>query len=249
MNQDGIDLLKEYESCRLKAFIPVTGDPPTIGFGRTSGVKMGDTCTQAQAEEWLKQDIQVFERGVLALCTLHPNDNELAAMTCLAYNVGLGNFKKSTVLKAHNRGDIQSASRAFGLFNKAHGKVLAGLTRRRASEAALYLKPTPESQADHPMPQVVDAESPVATKPLNLLGGITASGGLLGGLSGISEKTTDTTDKVNGIVESAKTAHGWFTDAADWLGFSPLVLAGGLLFVIGVAIIVQRLRIRYNGWS
>ena len=96
-----------------------------------------------QAEARLITELLGYEQAVLSGCTLEPNQNQLDAMCSLAWNIGIAGLLRSTVLKCHNRGDAQSASRAFGLWNKAGGREWAGLTRRRAAEAALYLEPAP----------------------------------------------------------------------------------------------------------
>lgn len=141
MNQAGIDLLKAFEGFRSEAYPdPATGgDPWTIGYGFTKGVQPGDTITQDEAEARLKVEMAEFEGGVMGLCTRLPTPNQLAAMCCLAYNIGLGNFKGSTVLRRHNAGETFAAAGAFLLWNKGAGKVMAGLTRRREAERSLYL--------------------------------------------------------------------------------------------------------------
>lgn len=118
------------------------GNPWTCGWGETEGVTYETRWSRAQADAKFVQRVQELIDGVLKLCAIPPNQNQLTAMCSLVYNVGLGNFRKSSVLKAHNRGDTQAAARAFNLWNKAGGRVMKGLTRRRAEEAALYLKPT-----------------------------------------------------------------------------------------------------------
>ena len=140
MNQAGLELLKRSEGFRSEAYDDGTG-VITIGWGFTEGVKRGDTITPAQAEQRLQVEVERFEQGVKALCTREPNENELAAMTSLAYNVGLSAFKGSTVLRLHNAGDYAGASKAFDLWNKAGGQVLAGLVKRRRAEGILYLTP------------------------------------------------------------------------------------------------------------
>lgn len=111
--------------------------------------------------------------AVWQACTNEPNQNEFDAMTSLCYNIGTAGFKRSTVLKAHNRGDHQAAARAFGLWNKSGGKVYAGLTKRRAEESALYLTPTPDGVSDPitpEMPQSIDPESRMTESPINRAG-------------------------------------------------------------------------------
>lgn len=169
----GIGKLKDYEGFRGVAYIPVPGDRWTIGYGFTEGVTEGMTMTRAQADARLITELLPYERAVNDGCTLAPNQNEFDAMLLLCWNIGIGGFLRSTVLKAHNRGDHQSAARAFGLWNKSGGVVYPGLTRRRAMESALYLEPIPDDVSDpidgsqHRMPQTVDPESRMTASPIN----------------------------------------------------------------------------------
>lgn len=138
-----IKLLHDFEGCRLRAYMPTTNDRPTIGWGMTfypSGraVKMGDTITQTQADNDFAVIVGRFADQVRPLVpTATPL--QLGAMVALAYNIGLAGFARSSVCRLHNAGDHKGAAKAFGLWNKQAGNVLAGLTRRRAAEAALYL--------------------------------------------------------------------------------------------------------------
>lgn len=144
INAAGLELIKRNEGCRLKAYPdPATGgDPWTVGYGHTGpDVHPGLVITQARADELLREDLDKFEEGVTNLLDgADTGDNEYAAMICLAYNIGLGNFAKSSVRRRHKAGRFDEAADAFRLWNKAGGRVLAGLTRRREEERALYLK-------------------------------------------------------------------------------------------------------------
>jgi lysozyme len=137
-----VKLIQQFEGCKLRAYPdPGTGgDPWTIGWGSTgSDIRPGTVWTQAQADDRMKDDIAHFGRGVLSQIGDAPADaHQIAAMVSLAYNIGLGNFAKSSVLRMHKAGDYAGAQASFGAWNKAAGKVMAGLTRRRAVEAALY---------------------------------------------------------------------------------------------------------------
>lgn len=182
---------------RMPRYVPedlrnLSGTPWTIGYGFTTvgGVKVKPTDVMSldEAEHHLDLELDAYERGVAAACTVTPNENEFSAMVCFAWNVGLGGFKGSTVLKAHNRGDKQAAARAFSLWNKAGGKVMAGLTRRRAEEAALYLQPTnalgrSEPKPD-PIPQQVQPEGPLAASPMMIT---SAAGGTVATVSVVAE--------------------------------------------------------------
>ncbi len=171
----------------------LSGSPWTIGYGFTKGVTQYMRMTMAQADARLITEIIEEENAVRDACKVPPNQNQFDAMVCLAWNIGVNGFKRSSVLKAHNNGDFISASRAFGLWNKAGGKENAGLTRRRAAEAALYLKPVPgivqrvvegsipdanagevSYEEEHNMPQAVDPERSLSASQINRAGAIGA---------------------------------------------------------------------------
>lgn len=151
------------------------GNPWTCGYGETQGVTYETRWSREEANQRLRMRVAEFERGVLALCTLEPNLNQCMAMTSLAYNIGLAAFRKSTVLKAHNRGDAAAAARAFHLWNKAGKppKPVAGLTARRADEAALYMRPVPDEMSDpaiefeEPLSQDIEPERPMTASTIN----------------------------------------------------------------------------------
>ncbi len=137
------DLIKKWEGCKLKAYRDVAG-VWTIGWGHIKGVKPGDTCTQAQADTWLNQEVRTFLDAVLRLTSGVPSTTrQHAAMVCLTYNIGIGAFQYSTVLRRHRGGRIAEAADAFLMWNKitVGGKkvVSKGLNNRRVAERALYL--------------------------------------------------------------------------------------------------------------
>ena len=147
-NQAGIDLIKTWEGKRLTAYPdPATGGEPfTIGFGHTSragppAVKKGMRITDQQATDILKADLVKFEDAVVKALTKCPTANQFAAMVSLCFNIGPGAFSKSSVVRKFNAGDTAGAANAFLLWNRAAGKVMAGLTRRREAEKKLFLTP------------------------------------------------------------------------------------------------------------
>ena len=139
------ELIKDFEGCRLKAYPDPGsgGDPWTIGWGATGpGIRKGVVWTQAQADGRLAADLIGYAAGVTkALGGAPANDNQRGAMISMAYNVGISALASSTLMKKHKAGDYNGAALEFGRWNKASGKVLAGLTRRRAAEAAVYRTP------------------------------------------------------------------------------------------------------------
>ena len=138
INDAGMALIKGFEECRLKAYKPTPNDVWTIGWGRTTAVSDGDTCTQAQADLWLSEDVQTAADCVSACVTAALTDNEFSACTSLCYNIGVDAFENSTLVHLLNQADYDSAQAQFARWCKQKGKVLGGLVRRRASEAALF---------------------------------------------------------------------------------------------------------------
>ena len=140
-----IALIKKFESCKLAAYKCPAGKD-TIGYGHTGpDVHPGLTITQAQADALLAADLKKFSDGVDALVTVPINSNQRGALICFAYNVGLGigaitpvGLKHSTLLRKVNAGDHAGAAEQFSRWDLAAGKVLPGLVKRRAAEAALY---------------------------------------------------------------------------------------------------------------
>jgi lysozyme len=133
-----VEMIARFEGFRAEAYKDI-GGVWTIGYGFTEGVKKGDTITRDAADARLLIELQKFADGVLAMCSARATQPQLDAMTSLAYNIGLGAFYKSSVLRMHNIGATQAAGRAFSLWNKVDGRVVAGLSARRAKESALYL--------------------------------------------------------------------------------------------------------------
>lgn len=143
-NRAGIELIKEFEGCRLETYKDAVG-VPTIGYGHTSMagpplVLPGMVITQQQADDILITDLAKYEMAVSKAIKRQPTPNQFAAMVSLCYNIGPNNFRKSTVCRAFNDGDIIRAAGAFLRWNKAGGRVLAGLTRRREAERELFLR-------------------------------------------------------------------------------------------------------------
>lgn len=138
INADGIRLIKSFEGLRLTAYQDSVG-VWTIGYGTTRGVTPGMTISTAQAEQFLRQDVAKFEEAIRTSVKVPLNDNQFSALVVFTYNVGSGAFRNSTLLKKLNAKDYTGAADEFLRWNKAGGKVLAGLTRRRNAERALFL--------------------------------------------------------------------------------------------------------------
>ncbi len=138
----GKDIIKKWEGLRLKAYLCPAG-VPTIGYGHTYNVKMGQTISVAQAELFLDHDYQDAEEQVLSLVKVPLTENQLGALTSFVFNLGAGNLRISTLLRKLNLGDYSGAAEQFGAWNKArvNGAMIAldGLTKRRADEKNLFL--------------------------------------------------------------------------------------------------------------
>lgn len=137
INQAGLDLIKEFEGLRLKAYL-CPAKILTIGFGHTRTTQPDMVITQEEADNLLASDLALFENAVSRLVTVHVNDNEFSALVCFTFNVGVLNFEKSTLLKLLNRGWYEQVPAQLMRWNKANGEVLGGLSRRRAAESKLW---------------------------------------------------------------------------------------------------------------
>lgn len=143
----GIALIKQFEGLakvrtdgKVQAYPdPATGgDPWTIGFGSTGpDIRPGTVWTIEQCEARLKDHLREFE-AVVNKAVSKATQDQFDALVSFTYNLGPGNFRKSTLLKKHNAGDYAGAALEFGKWNKAAGRVMKGLTRRREAESRLY---------------------------------------------------------------------------------------------------------------
>lgn len=147
VSQAGVDLIHSFESFQAKAYKdPGSKDglPITIGWGSTKDeagrpIKLGDVWTRERADARFAADLGDFTAEVLeALAPASATPGQLDALISFAYNVGIEAFRDSTLLRLHKAGDYAGARAQFARWNKNDGKVMAGLTRRRAAEAALY---------------------------------------------------------------------------------------------------------------
>lgn len=112
----------------------------TIGYGHTGGVVLGQSITVETAEHFLESDL-LFASHQVDMCVTHPiNQHQYDALCCFVYNVGGGNFRKSTLLTYLNAGRVNDAEAEFLRWNKAGGKELKGLTSRRQAERELFNK-------------------------------------------------------------------------------------------------------------
>lgn len=182
-----IEHVKRWEGCRLQAYPDPgsrDGTPWTIGYGHTSDAHMqvykGLSISQAQADAALEHDLNETAAAVDGLVKVSLNDNQFGALVSFTFNVGVGAFKGSTLLKKLNAGDYAAVPAQLARWNKNDGAVMPGLTNRRAAEAGLWVKGAfvaSNTVAAAPGNAVADL-----MKPENL----TAGGGLLAGSAALA---------------------------------------------------------------
>lgn len=145
-SEQTLALIRKWEGCKLTAYKDVAG-VWTIGYGHTEDVKEGDTCTPEQAEYWLCEEVEWFQKGVLGSCKIPPNSNQLTALVSFTYNLGLGNLRQSTLLKKHNASNFIGAANEFLRWDKVRDpetkrfRSVSGLLARRKGERLIYLTP------------------------------------------------------------------------------------------------------------
>lgn len=145
-SQAGINLIKHFEGLRTTAYLDSVG-VPTIGYGHTKGVKLGMMITETKAEQLLRDDLEYFENKVMDMVNVNLLQNQFDALVSFTFNLGEGNLKKSTLLKKLNntvyfrREELESIADEFLKWNKAGGKPLPGLTKRRIAERMMFLNP------------------------------------------------------------------------------------------------------------
>jgi lysozyme len=162
----GLDIIKEFEGWYPKAYKDPVG-VWTIGWGTTGiDAQPGRVITKEQGTEFLRRDLIEVEDQIKQVVNVPLNQYQFDALCSFVYNVGIGNLQKSTMLKMINRGNFDAAAGQFGLYNhardRATGKyvVLAGLTRRRAEESALFQHPSDIERAVAADDSVYDLEDP-----------------------------------------------------------------------------------------
>ena len=137
ISQEGIDLIKHFEGCELESY-RCSANVLTIGYGTTKHVVEGMKISQHQAEELLMKDLEEFEEYVEDLIDVPLEQNQFDALVAWTYNLGPTNLKTSTLRKVLNKGAYDDVAEQIKRWNKANGKVLKGLVRRRNAEAELF---------------------------------------------------------------------------------------------------------------
>jgi lysozyme len=140
-------LIREYEGLKLSTYI-CPGGVLTIGYGHTRTARLGGRVSKEEAEALLDNDLQIVEEVVRRLVEVPLNDHQYAALISFVFNVGAGQFERSTLLRLLNRGWYEQVPAQLSRWNRARGEVLGGLARRRAAEAKLWNKPVPTIMED-----------------------------------------------------------------------------------------------------
>lgn len=132
-------LIAPWEGVELKAYRDIVG-VPTICYGETRGVSIGDTATLAECQTMLATAVADFEKGIRPCLPAELPEKTRAAFISAAYNIGKGAFCGSSMSRLAKAGDLRGACEALMKWNKAGGKVVRGLTNRRAAERKLCLE-------------------------------------------------------------------------------------------------------------
>lgn len=168
----GRALIRAHEGLRLEAYPdPAHGwSIPTIGYGHTSAagppkVERGMRITETGADEILRTDLRKFEDYVNSYVRVPLNQNQFDALVSFTFNVGPGNLKSSTLLRRLNGGEYSEAADQFLRWDKAGGKAMPGLTKRRAAERALFLEPVTSSRPEPKPEPARPAPKPIPSAP------------------------------------------------------------------------------------
>jgi len=185
INAEGLALLRQWEGCKLAAYRCPAG-VWTIGFGHTATAHEGMTITEAEAERLLRQDLALFEAEVERAVDVALTDAQFAALVSWAYNVGVSAMRRSSLIKRLNQGEYDAVPLELAKWNKVKGKVVRGLSNRRAAEAGLWARGA--FVASREVEPAAPAEPSPGREAMGL-GGIAAAaataGPALTGLSGV----------------------------------------------------------------
>lgn len=175
INERGLKLLFDFEGRhkllpdgRYQAYLDKIASPPvwTLYAGLTKGIREGMIVTEAQGDAMVRKELNIYEDAIERL--VRPeilkklSSNAFSALVVLVYNIGVGAFAKSTLLKVINQGRMDLVPAQWLRWNKSGGKTIKGLARRRAAELTLFLEPD-EAEAvvpPDPMPQRVEPANP-----------------------------------------------------------------------------------------
>lgn len=216
ISQRGIDLIKHYEGLRLQSYKPVEGDHWTIGYGSTRGVYEGMRITQQEADDRLRSDIGWAESAVNRLVRVPLSQAQFDSLVSFCFNVGVGAFERSTLLRVLNQGGYDKVDHQLSLWvwGGRPKQVLDGLIKRRRSEAELFEDFAPRlfafknhatavhSKEDHNLVDTVK-ESRTAKTGVVIAGGgsVEAGSSVLAQLNDMSSQASTLSEKFAGIID------------------------------------------------
>jgi lysozyme len=225
----GLNLIKEFEGLELEAYQDIVGIW-TIGYGHTSmagppDVVPGMEITESEASEILRRDLKQYEQGVEKAVKVEITQNMFDALVSITYNIGVNGMKSSTFIKRINNKDFEGAAEAMKWWNKAGGRVVAGLKRRREAEAALFLEGWTEDKdatQDEPRGAQVEENSPRrgSLASSRTIGGATAAAGAGAATIGstmVEDQNAEGTGAEAADAENAAAEQGDDEGAADEL--------------------------------
>jgi len=195
MTMQGLALIKRFEGFRGKAYRDPVG-VWTVGYGHTSmagppSVSDGLEVSRAEADTILHRDVESFARDVAAFVRVTLAPAQFSALVSFAYNVGIGNFRSSSVLKAVNEGDFAAVPRRLQLWTKAGGHVLPGLVKRRAAEAELFVSAAADAEAAPGAPVEAIEGKPAYRSTTNLAAILSALAGIASTLLASARQAVD----------------------------------------------------------
>ncbi len=230
INEKGLSIIKQFEGCHLTAYKDPVGIP-TIGYGHTAGVKLGQTITQAQADAYLAQDVETAEKAVSRYDgTYHWNQNQYDALVSFTFNCGSGNLDR---LLANGNRTVAEISAKLPSYCRAGGKKLSGLVRRRADEKALFDAPPEYSSPMPPKPSVWDEQAVRSLQEALNADGIRDRNGNALKMDGIKGNMTDSAvEKVllkAGLFDTSRGRYGVGStgQAVKWLQMRLNTVIGG----------------------
>lgn len=256
----GLKLLYDFEGKhkaigggRYKAYLDRIAVPniPTIYAGLTRGVTMDMIVTEEEGERMLRKELAVTEDAVERLVRVHLNQHQFSALTVLVYNIGVGAFAGSTLLKLLNEGKYETVPGQMARWCHAGGKKINGLVRRRAAEGALFLEPMPEeadlsseaveSGEEAPrMPQRVEEARPPVSEAIKE--SVTLRGAFLAFLgtiaSGINQAYEWTTSVIQGAGPEIVDLKTTISPLDPLIKLTPTVLY--VVIIVGLVIVVVR---------
>lgn len=251
INDRGLKLLYEFEGRhkllsdgRYQAYLDTIASPPvwTLYAGLTKGIKAGMVCTEAQGDAMVRKELNVYEDAIERLVKVPMTSNEFSALTVLVYNIGVGAFERSTLLKMINQGKRDQIPAQWLRWNKAGGKTIKGLERRRKAELVLFLEPDETEVSAEPemMPQRVEASKGSAKEAVK------SSWTIRGAIAALFGGATQAYDwALSGATEAGQEAVKLKTSFGPWEAlFAALKANMGLLaagfVIIGCGIVIAR---------